>query len=91
VDYYQNLLENPPFVYSKKYSDENLPFLNMIYAEAKEFNIPIGYNIGLNMKNSAGQREEHIHFHIFPRYKSGKGVVNAMRKNLYPDLFTLED
>ncbi|MDC7243785.1 MAG: HIT family protein [Sphaerochaetaceae bacterium] len=86
--FYLKHISNPPFVYSKQYTDENIEFLKMMYEESKEYRIPIGYNLGLNKKDGAGQREEHLHFHVFPRFKEGTGVVNAMRRNLYPDFFS---
>ena len=29
---------------------------------------PDGYNMGLNLREAAGQTVEHLHFHIIPRY-----------------------
>lgn len=39
---------------------------------------PAGYNLGCNMYKCAGQDNEHVHMHLYPRYEDelyvGKGV-----------------
>ena len=39
---------------------------------------PTGYNLGLNVSYTAGQLEEHLHWHLFPAREKRPGVVTAM-------------
>ncbi len=54
-------------------SDEELVELWSLVAEGKkmadEKYKPDGYNIGINIGESAGQSIPHLHIHVIPRYK----------------------
>jgi len=85
-DFYLHLLRNPPIVYSKEYSEMNMSHIQQAYDSCKDLSTPIGYNLGMNVNEGAGQRAAHVHVHVFPRYREGLGVANAMRKMLLPVL-----
>jgi diadenosine tetraphosphate (Ap4A) HIT family hydrolase len=77
-DYYKSLIYEPPEPESKEFAQFMLehPFL---------YNRPISYNWGMNYGYNAGQREKHLHIHLFPRSESGLGIATAMRKLLQID------
>jgi diadenosine tetraphosphate (Ap4A) HIT family hydrolase len=74
-NYYKSLIFAPPEPKSKEFAQFMLehPFL---------YNRPISYNWGMNYGHEAGQREKHLHIHLFPRSESGLGIATAMRKLL---------
>ena len=41
----------------------------LVRSEIEEQHSPSGYNLGLNIGESAGQTVDHAHLHIVPRYK----------------------
>lgn len=43
--------------------------VNTIKENIEEVYSPDGYNIGININESAGQTINHVHIHIIPRYK----------------------
>ncbi|RKX73382.1 MAG: histidine triad (HIT) protein [Spirochaetes bacterium] len=43
-----------------------------------EMNKPFGYNIGYNMKLSAGASIRHLHLHIIPRYPNETGIADLI-------------
>ena len=74
-------------------SDQERDELWRLVAEAKkivdaEFS-PDGYNVGINVGESAGQSIPHLHIHVIPRYKGDvenpKGGVRGVipNKKLY--------
>ena len=82
-DFYLDLLKNPPFIYSIECSEKNKLYIQKVYDSCKDLFAPIGYNLGMNVNDAAGQRVSHVHMHVFPRYKEDLGVVNAMRKIVF--------
>ncbi len=50
----------------------------------KEFN-PDGYNIGVNIGESAGQSVPHIHVHMIPRYKGDMENPRGGVRGVIPD------
>jgi diadenosine tetraphosphate (Ap4A) HIT family hydrolase len=48
---------------------------------------PEAYNFGMNVGYFAGQRVNHVHFHLFPRREgeSGLGIATAMKNYLSRD------
>ena len=75
--YYLSIVQEPPEPQAKIYAQQMLthPFLSVK---------PTSYNWGMNVGFKAGQREGHIHIHLFPRRGNGLGIATAMRK--YHDL-----
>ena len=75
-NYYKSLVIAPPEPESKLFAQSMLkhPLL---------YNRPISYNWGMNYGYEAGQRERHLHIHLFPRNENGLGIATAMR-NLLP-------
>lgn len=59
----------------KKYLDESLGS-----------NKPDGYNIGINVGESAGQTIEHLHIHVIPRYKGDIENPRGGVRNIKPAL-----
>ncbi len=50
----------------------------------KEFN-PDGYNVGVNIGESAGQSVPHIHVHMIPRYKGDMENPRGGVRGVIPD------
>lgn len=75
ASYYESLVHSPPESKSRIFALEMLqhPHLNVK---------PNSYNWGMNVGYKAGQREKHIHIHLFPRRGNGLGIATAMRKHL---------
>lgn len=71
--FYADLKENPPIPASADMADKMLahPYLDKKV---------LAYNFGINRGKEAGQIIDHIHIHVFPIRKAGKGVVSAMRR-----------
>ncbi|MBN1697811.1 MAG: HIT domain-containing protein [Spirochaetales bacterium] len=63
-----NAQEEKRFTLLKK---EFLNILDQLYT-------PSGYNIGYNMKKSAGASIDHLHIHIIPRYPAETGIVDLI-------------
>ena len=57
----------------------------------KEWN-PDGYNIGINVGESAGQSINHLHIHVIPRYKDDVENPKGGVRGVVPDkkLYTFE-
>ena len=81
-EFYNRLVENPPFIYSEEYSEKNKSCLQKMLEMCADLPEPFSYNMGMNMGRGAGQRESHIHLHVIPRCGEGLGIVNAMRNML---------
>jgi len=47
---------------------------------------PDGYNIGINVGESAGQTIEHLHIHVIPRYKGDVENPRGGVRNIKPAL-----
>ncbi len=75
VDYYESLLINPPEKASMIFARNMLD-----HPHLRER--PVAYNWGMNCGFDAGQREIHLHVHLFPRRGKGLGIATAMRKHL---------
>jgi diadenosine tetraphosphate (Ap4A) HIT family hydrolase len=73
--YYKSLVASPPEPKSKEFA---LKMLQHPHLSLK----PNSYNWGMNVGYKAGQREKHIHIHLFPRRENGLGIATAMRKHL---------
>ncbi len=86
-----------PYRHFSNYFDltrEELLAIHMLLIEAKSYldkiYSPDGYNIGVNIGESAGQTIMHLHVHLIPRYKGDidnptggvRGVIPE--KRLYP-------
>lgn len=50
--------------------DELWEMVENIQAELSEKYNPDGFNIGINIGESAGQTVSHMHIHVIPRYES---------------------
>ncbi len=72
--FYERLVENPPLSESKNNAEEMLKDDSLNER-------PMAYNVGINCGKEAGQLIDHIHLHIFPIRKEGKGVITAMRSH----------
>ena len=48
---------------------EPIPDRLLVRSHIDEQHSPSGYNLGLNIGESAGQTADHAHLHIVPRYK----------------------
>ncbi|MHA2094381.1 MAG: HIT family protein [Candidatus Hodarchaeales archaeon] len=75
IEYYQSLVVQPPEPESKIFAEKMLNHPSLTIR-------PISYNWGMNVGYEAGQREVHIHIHLFPRTGSGFGIATAMRKHV---------
>jgi diadenosine tetraphosphate (Ap4A) HIT family hydrolase len=73
-DYYNDLVSNPKSEESKELA------IRMLKSELIN-KVPTGFNWGMNNGYNAGQREDHLHFHLFPR-SSGLGIANAFRETV---------
>ncbi len=90
--YYQNPegIERLREFYRKLSVDENVKpnfrEMNaaMLLEEAHLEVKPLDYNLGMNKGDCAGQSQEHLHIHLFPRRNVGntKGIVTAMGRLL---------
>jgi len=77
-------------------SDEECEELWSLVAEGKklidEKHSPDGYNIGINVGESAGQSVPHLHIHVIPRYKGDVENPKGGVRGVVPDrkLYTLQ-
>ena len=46
---------------------------------------PDGYNIGINVKEAAGQSVFHVHMHLIPRYKGDVKNPKGGIRGVIPD------
>ena len=46
---------------------------------------PLGFNIGINVGQAAGQTVPHLHVHIIPRYESDAADPRGGIRNVVPD------
>ena len=74
VRVYERLVENPPFSEAGEYAQEMLEWF--LPGEDRV----LGWNVGINIGEAAGQSQEHFHVHLVPRYgPTNQGVVKAFR------------
>ena len=46
---------------------------------------PDGYNVGINIGNTAGQTIDHVHIHLIPRYKDDVTDPTGGVRNVIPE------
>jgi histidine triad (HIT) family protein len=75
ISFYKSIINNPP-------EPNAINSCKEILEDPLLIEPPVGYNIGINMGYGAGQRECHIHIHLFPRRGNGLGIATAMKNHL---------
>lgn len=73
-------------------ADEEIIAINHLLKESKDYleekYHPDGYNIGVNIGETAGQTVMHLHIHLIPRYQGDiddpRGGVRKLKKELVP-------
>ena len=46
---------------------------------------PDGFNVGINISESAGQTVSHVHIHLIPRYKGDVGEPRGGVRGVIPE------
>lgn len=59
--------------------------VNKIKTELQKINRPDGFNIGINVNETAGQTVPHAHIHIIPRYKGDVEIPRGGVRGVIPD------
>jgi diadenosine tetraphosphate (Ap4A) HIT family hydrolase len=86
VGFYERLKEHPPFPAAGVKGEEMLKHPELVVSplnyDSRDSLGTQSFNIGVNMGYDAGQRIDHLHFHLFPRRNSGLGINSAMEDHL---------
>lgn len=64
---------------------ELLAAVNSAMAEIEPAHDPDGYNLGMNLREAAGQTVDHLHWHVIPRYAGDVENPEGGIRGVIPD------